>query len=121
MELCKPSLIILLVATAGVLYHFGVGDFHGMIWWLTVGVAGTGVFQGLCMGGLEPVGWILMALPVLVVCFFLAVALFASSMRIDTVRCNRCETLPEHEDEECEHREENNCPRNRCPYRAKNI
>ena len=88
--LCKPSMTILLVAVAGILYHFGVGDFHGMIWWLMVGLIGTGVFQGLCMGGLEPLGWILMALPVLVICFFLAVALFASSMRIDTVQCDRC-------------------------------
>jgi hypothetical protein len=90
MELCKPSLTILLVAVAGILYHTVVGDFQGMIWWLMVGIVGSGVFQGLCMGGLEPLGWVLMSLPILVICFFLAVALFASSMRIDTVQCIRC-------------------------------
>ena len=89
--LCKPSLTILLVAVAGILYHVGVGNFHSMFWWLLVGIVGTSVFQGLCMGGLEPLGWIIMALPILVICFFIAVALFASSMRIDTdqYRCRQ--------------------------------
>jgi len=91
--LCKPSSAILLVAVAGTLYHLVVGDFHGMIWWIAVGILGTGVFQALCYGGLEPVAWVLMLIPVLIVCFFLAVALFASRMRIENVvkvPCDRC-------------------------------
>ena len=91
--LCQPSNTILLVATAGVIYHLLAGDTAAMLWWIVVGVAGTGVFQGLCYGGLEPVAWVLMAIPVLVVCFFLAVALFASRMRIENiveVPCGRC-------------------------------
>jgi hypothetical protein len=91
--LCKPSSAILLVAVAGILYHLVVGEIHTMIWWLVVGLFGTVVFQILCRGGLEPVAWVLMAIPVLIVCFFLAVALFASRMRINNVRkvpCDRC-------------------------------
>ena len=93
MNLCKPATAILLVSVAGILYHLIVGNFHVMIWWVLVGVFGTGVFQGLCYGGIEPVAWVLMAIPVLIVCFFLAVALFASSVRINNVRkvpCNKC-------------------------------
>jgi hypothetical protein len=93
MELCKPALAILLVSIAGGIYHLIMGDFYGIIWWLMVGLLGTGVFQGLCYGNLEPVAWVLMGIPVLIVCFFLAVALFASSMRINNVRkvpCDGC-------------------------------
>jgi hypothetical protein len=84
--LCQPSSAILLVSVAGTLYHLLTGDIQGMIWWIMVGLFGTGVFQVLCYGGLEPVAWTLMAVPVLIVCFFLAVALFASRMRIMDVR-----------------------------------
>jgi len=107
MELCKPSQAILLVGVAGTLYHLIVGDFRGMIWWLLVGIVGTGVFQGLCFGGLEPVGWVLMVIPVLVVCFFLAVALLASSMRIDTVRRSPCGR--HHSKRECNTVSESEC------------
>ena len=99
--LCKPSSAILLVGIAGMLYHLVVGDIHAMIWWLVVGAIGTGVFQALCYGGLEPVAWVLMSIPVLIVCFFLAVALFASKMRIENIRkvpCDRCGRPHHHED-----------------------
>jgi len=92
-KLCQPASIILLVSVAGILYHFLTLDFLGILYWVSVGVVGTGVFQALCHVGYEPIAWILMAIPVLVVCFFLAVALFASSMRIGNIRkvpCNRC-------------------------------
>lgn len=91
--LCQPSLAILLVSIAGVIYHTAVGNFHAVTWWTVAGLAGTGVFQALCFGGLEPVAWVLMSIPVLIVCFFLAVALFASRMRINNVMsvpCDRC-------------------------------
>jgi hypothetical protein len=91
--LCQPSTAILLVSVAGVIYHLFAGDIHSITWWLLVGLVGTGVFQALCFGGLEPVAWVLMSIPVLIVCFFLAVALFASRMRIQNVRqvpCDRC-------------------------------
>lgn len=91
--LCQPSLTILLVSIAGVIYHTAVGNFHAVTWWTVAGLAGTGVFQALCFGGLEPVAWVLMSIPVLIVCFFLAVALFASRMRIENVMsvpCDRC-------------------------------
>ena len=91
--LCQPSLAILLVSIAGVIYHTAMGDFHAVTWWTVAGLAGTGVFQALCFGGLEPIAWVLMSIPVLIVCFFLAVALFASRMRINNVMsvpCGRC-------------------------------
>ena len=83
MELCKPATAILLVASAGVLYHLIVGEMYNVMWWLIVGVLGTGVFQALCSGGIEPVAWVLMAIPILIVCFFFAVAMFASSIRVN--------------------------------------
>ena len=107
--LCKPSSAILLVGIAGMLYHLVVGNIHAMIWWLVVGAIGTGVFQALCHGGLEPVAWVLMSIPVLIVCFFLAVALFASKMRIENIRkvpCDGC-GRPKHEDP---------CPRPKKPH-----
>lgn len=91
--LCQPSLAILLVSIAGVIYHTAVGNFQAVTWWTVAGLAGTGVFQALCFGGLEPVAWVLMSIPILIVCFFLAVALFASRMRINnimSVPCDRC-------------------------------
>lgn len=97
--LCKPAAAILLVSIAGTLYHLLVGDMHGMIWWIATGLFGTGVFQALCYGGIEPVAWVIMAIPVLIVCFFLAVALFASRMRIENIRkvpCNRCGQAKHH-------------------------
>jgi hypothetical protein len=97
--LCQPASAILLVSVAGVLYHILAANTGSVIWWLLVGLFGTGIFQALCFGGLEPIAWILMSIPVLVVCFFLAVALFASRMRIDnimTVPCNRCQKPKRH-------------------------
>lgn len=91
--LCQPSTTILLISIAGVLYHLLAGDAGAMIWWIMVGLFGTGIFQVLCYGGLEPLAWTLMAIPILIVCFFLAVALFASRMRIEDIRrvpCRRC-------------------------------
>lgn len=99
--LCQPSTAILLVGVAGTLYHMLAGDYRGMLWWIMVGVFGTGIFQALCFGGLEPVAWVLMSIPVLIVCFFLAVALFASRMRIENVRevpCDRCHKHHRHGD-----------------------
>lgn len=95
--LCQPSSAILLVSVAGALYNLLAGRMYSVAWWAMVGVFGTGVFQGLCYGGLEPLAWILMSIPVLIVCFFLAVALFASRMRIDNVievPCGRCGRRP---------------------------
>ena len=92
--LCQPATAILLISVAGVLYHILATNTGSVIWWLLVGIFGTGIFQALCYGGLEPVAWVLMSLPVLVVCFFLAVALFASRMRIENVMsvpCDRCQ------------------------------
>ena len=91
--LCQPSTAILLVGLAGAIYHLFVGNLHAVVWWILVGLGGTGIFQALCYGGLEPVAWVLMSIPVLIVCFFLAVALFASRMRIDnimSVPCDHC-------------------------------
>jgi hypothetical protein len=90
---CQPSSAILLVSVAGVIYHAAVGAYRAMLWWIVVGVLGTGVFQALCFGGLEPLAWVIMMIPVLIVCFFLAVALFASRMRIENIMavpCDRC-------------------------------
>jgi hypothetical protein len=92
--LCQPSSAILLVSVAGVIYHAAVGSYHAMLWWLVVAVLGTGVFQALCFGGLEPLAWVIMMIPLLIVCFFLAVALFASRMRIENIMavpCGRCQ------------------------------
>jgi hypothetical protein len=91
--LCQPASAILLISVAGVLYHILAANTGSVIWWILVGLFGTGIFQALCFGGLEPVAWVLMSIPVLIVCFFLAVALFASRMRIDNVMsvpCDRC-------------------------------
>jgi hypothetical protein len=91
--LCQPSNVILLVSVAGSLYHLLMGQVRTMLWWVMVGLFGTGIFQALCFGGLEPVAWVLMFIPILVVCFFLAVALFASRMRIENIMslpCDRC-------------------------------
>ncbi len=103
MELCKPASAILLISVAGIIYHILAGDLHGIVWWIIVGLSGTGVFQGLCYGGLEPLAWILMLIPVLIVCFFLAVALFASRMRIDNIMKVPCR--PRHPSRNCEEEE----------------
>ena len=81
--LCQPSTAILLVSAAGAIYNLIVWNLHAVMMWAIIGVVGTGVFQALCFGGLEPIAWVLMLIPVLIVCFFLAVALFASRMRIN--------------------------------------
>jgi hypothetical protein len=93
MMLCQPSTAILLLSIAGIIYHLFTGRYHAALWWIFIGIGGTGTFQALCYGGLEPVAWVLMMIPVLIVCFFLAVALFASRMRIEnimSVPCDRC-------------------------------
>jgi hypothetical protein len=81
--LCQPSTAILLVSIAGAIYNLLVVNLHAVMMWALIGVFGTGIFQALCFGGLEPLAWVLMLIPVLIVCFFLAVALFASRMRIN--------------------------------------
>lgn len=88
--LCQPASAILLVSIAGVLYHVAVGAMRPVVWWAMVGIFGTGVFQGLCYGGLEPVAWVLASIPILIVCFFLAVALLASKFRIRNVEVGDC-------------------------------
>jgi hypothetical protein len=90
--LCQPSTAILLVSIAGVLYHLIMRDYHSILWWGAVGVFGTGIFQALCFGGLEPVAWVLMFIPVIIVCFFMAIALFASRMRIQNVMSLPCDS-----------------------------
>ena len=95
--LCRPSSLILLVSVAAVIYHVAVGSWSAVVWWIMVGLAGTGIFQALCFGGLEPAAWVLMLIPVLVVCFFMAVALFASRMRINNIMSVPCDS--------CGHRE----------------
>jgi len=86
MELCKPANLLLLISVAGALYHLIVFDVRTAMWWVAVGILGVATFQGLCVSGFETMSWLLMMLPVLVVCFFLAVALLASSLRINNVR-----------------------------------
>lgn len=81
--LCQPSTAILLVSAAGAIYNLLAVNMHAVMMWALIGVFGTGIFQALCFGGLEPLAWVLMLIPVLIVCFFLAVALFASRMRIN--------------------------------------
>lgn len=81
--LCQPSTAILLVSIAGAIYNLLVANMHAVMMWALIGMFGTGIFQALCFGGLEPLAWVLMLIPVLIVCFFLAVALFASRMRIN--------------------------------------
>jgi uncharacterized membrane protein len=105
MELCKPATAILLVAGAGSLYHALVGEYDTMTWWLVTAIFGTGAFQALCYGGLEPIAWLLMLLPVLIVCFFFAVALFSSYLRITTGK-KRHERREERREKRCEEREE---------------
>ena len=90
MELCKPANLILLISIAAIIYHVLVWDFGTAVWWFITGLVGTVTFQALCYGGLETGAWILMLIPVLIVCFFLAVALLASSMRIKNVYERPC-------------------------------
>jgi len=95
--LCKPANLILLISIAGTLYHLLTGEYKIVLWWLIVGIVGVATFQGLCMGNFENIAWVLMLIPVLVVCFFMAVALLASSMRIKNVYtgpCNECKEKP---------------------------
>ena len=101
MQLCKPASSILVISIAGALYHCVVGRVNTMFWWILIGIFGTGIFQGLCINGIEPIAWIVMMIPILIVCFFFAIALFTSSVRINNGDCPR----------ECEHEhEQNNCP-----------
>jgi hypothetical protein len=104
-QLCQPSTILLVVATAGVIYHLLAGSAATAVWWLFVGVIGGAVFQGLCYGGLTPIAWILMSIPILVVCFFFAVALFTAKLRIkniEVVPCGKCRRHHPRE-ERCHH------------------
>ena len=86
MKLCQPASIILLVSVAGILYHLVTGSFMGVLHWGLVAVIGTGVFQALCSAGFEPIAWLFMSIPILIVCFFLAVAIFSSSIRVSNGR-----------------------------------
>jgi hypothetical protein len=97
--LCRPSSLIILIATAAVIYHVAVGAWSAVVWWIMVGLFGTGIFQALCFGGFEPAAWVLMLIPVIVVCFFLAVALFASRMRINNVMSVPCDSCGHQEPE----------------------
>jgi hypothetical protein len=109
--LCQPSIAILLLSIAGVIYHLLTGRYQATLWWLLTGIIGTGTFQALCYGNLEPVAWVLMMIPVIIVCFFLAVALFASRMRIDnimSVPCDRCGFPHRHEDP-CQEKKKPKC------------
>jgi hypothetical protein len=110
--LCQPATAIVLVAVAGVLYHVAAGHGAAVLWWLVVGVFGGGIFQILCRGGLEPVAWILMLIPVLIVCFFLAVALFAARLRIQNVREVSNERPRDHGG--CQPAKKPRCNRSRC-------
>jgi len=96
---CQPTTVILVVAAAGIIYHLLAGMYSGVIWWTLTGLGGAAVFQLLCIGGLAPIAWVIMAIPLLLICFFLAVALFTSQLRIKNVRevecphksrCRRC-------------------------------
>jgi hypothetical protein len=94
--LCKPATLILLISVAGALFHVLTGQFRVVMWWVIVGIIGTGTFEGLCMANFENAAWFLMVIPVLVVCFFFAVALLASSLRINNVvdvPCGSCKQI----------------------------
>lgn len=113
-KLCQPASIILLVSVAGILYHLLAGEYHGLLYWAIVAILGTGVFQALCYAGFEPIAWILMSIPILIVCFFFAVALFASSMRINNIRkvpCLQCKS-----DNGCGCKKKPRCNKTRCDH-----
>jgi hypothetical protein len=128
MELCKPANLILLISIGGTLYHLLFLDIHTAMWWVAVGILGVATFQGLCYSGVETLAWLIMLIPVLLLCFFLAVALLASSMRIRNFKeesaCTR--TRCNHEHNECvrEYRGERNplCPSwyTMCPVKVPN-
>jgi hypothetical protein len=86
MDLCKPANLMLLISIGGALYHMIVLDVSTALWWVAVGIIGVATFQGLCYSGVEVLAWLVMMIPVLLLCFFLAIALLASSMRIRNVR-----------------------------------
>jgi hypothetical protein len=88
--LCKPANLILLISIGGAVYHLITGEFTTLLWWILVGVFGVATFQGLCMGNFESVAWVLMSLPVLLVCFFMAVALLASIQVRNVIPCHHC-------------------------------
>ena len=90
--LCQPANILLVVAMSGIIYEMMVGGYASAFWWLMVGIFGSGVFQILCYGGLGPLAWLLMMIPVLIICFFVALALFASQLRIQNIRETTCAT-----------------------------
>jgi uncharacterized membrane protein len=98
--LCQPANIILMVAVAGIIYQMIIGDYYSVFWWIMVGLVGSGTFQLLCYGGLSPLAWILMMIPVLIVCFFIAIALFASQLRIQNINKVQC-TKDTQENREC--------------------
>jgi hypothetical protein len=80
--LCQPATVLMVVSVAGFIYNLLFVSLGNALWWVGTGVIGTIIFHLLCRGGLTPVAWILMLLPVVVLCFFLAVALFASRVRV---------------------------------------
>ena len=101
--LCKPSLAILVVSVAGALFHLLDGNNLALLSWTLTGIVGTASFEILCMGGLEPLAWLFMMLPILGVCFFISVALFASNMRIETVgECSNLKPRRVHRPETCD-------------------
>ena len=100
---CKPALAILLVSVAGALFHLLDGNTTAFISWILTALIGTATFEVLCRGGLEPLAWLFMMLPILAVCFFIAIALFASNMRIETVgECSNLKPRRVHPPEACD-------------------
>jgi len=89
--LCKPANLILLISIGGAVYHLITGEYTTLLWWLLVGVFGVATFQSLCIGNFENMAWFLMLIPVILVCFFMAIAILASSIRVRTViPCQYC-------------------------------
>jgi len=91
--LCKPATTILIISIAGVLFHIISRDLNIALSWAFIGLFGTSMFQLICFAGLEPLAWIFMCIPIMILCFFIAVALFASSVRIENqVPDSECST-----------------------------
>jgi len=71
------------------------------------------------MGNIENAAWFLMLIPVLVVCFFFAVALLASSLRINNVvdvPCGSCKQIqPSHDKPKCHGKPSHDKPKCKCP------
>lgn len=91
MMFCQPTQVILLISIAGAIFHLIWRGGQGTIWWILVGILGSILFQMLCTIGMSIFAWILMAIPILLVCFFFAIALFTSSVRIQNVKIDDCD------------------------------